>query len=162
MKNPRKSILFKRSFQTLENILHLDRYGFSRPDLSILDLSDSDSPLAGELKRIGYDVQRLDDGQELREPLNLILCDGPFTGSMDLADLLHSLKPGFQIILMNQPIQRNGQSDSSYFNPATLGRYRLFPIAKWTDAVYGLPTMFRLVDCPVVKIKPILISERWL
>jgi hypothetical protein len=63
---------------------------------------------------------------------------------------------------MNQHIQRTGQSDSSYFNPATLGRYRLFPIAKWTDAVYGLPTMFRLVDCPVVKIKPILISERWL
>lgn len=149
-------VIFKRSFETLENMLFSNRYGFSRPDLSILDLSSPDSPLARELRRIGYSVQRLDDGQELREPLDLIVCDGPFTGPTSLDELLQTFTPGFQLILMNQPIQRNGQSDPSYFNPATLGRYRLYPIAKWTDAMHGLPTLFRMVDCPVVKIKPML------
>jgi hypothetical protein len=148
-------IVFKRSFETLEQMLFSNRYGFSRPDLSILDLSRPESGLVRELKRVGYDVQRLDSGQELREPLDLIVCDGPFASSIDLHELIQTFQPGFQIILLNQPIQRNGQSDPSYFNPSSLGKYRLYPIAKWTDAFYGLPTMFRLMDCPIVKIKPI-------
>lgn len=149
-------VVFKRSFETLENMLFSNRYGFSRPDLSILDISRPESPLSRELRRIGYQVQRLDSGIELREPLDLIVCDGPFIGPISLEELLQNFTPGFQLILMNQPIQRNGQSDTNYFNPATLGRFRLYPIAKWTDAMHGLPTMFRLVDCPVVKIKPTL------
>lgn len=149
-------VVFKRSFETLETMLFSNRYGFSRPDLSILDLSAPDSPLARELRRVGYQVQRLDSGIELKEPLDLIVCDGPIAGPMPLEVLLQTFQPGFQVILMNQPIQRNGQSDPNYFNPATLGRFRLYPIAKWTDAMYGLPTMFRMIDSPVVKIKPTL------
>lgn len=149
-------IVFKRSFETLEKMLFSNRYGFSRPDLSILDISALNSPLSRELRRVGYQVQRLDSGKDIVEPLDLVVCDGPCAGSVDLAELVQSFNPGFQIILINQPIQRNEQSDPSYFNPATLGRFRLYSIAKWTDARHGLSTLFRMMDCPVVKIKPFL------
>jgi hypothetical protein len=153
--SPKHRRVFQRSFDMLEILLFSNRYGFSRPDLSILDISTDSLVLTKELQRIGYKVQRLDSGLPLHEPLDLVVCNGPLKEGVDLHELLKTFKPGFQVILMNQPIQRNGQSDPSYFNPSDIGKYRLYPIGRWYDLIYGYSTMFRLKDCPVVKIKPI-------
>jgi hypothetical protein len=138
----------------LETLFASNRYGFARLDLSILDLSMDSQALTNELQRIGYTVQRLDSGIPMKEPIDLIVCNGPLVQGVDVYELLRTFKPGFQVILMNQPIQRRGQSDSNYFNPSDIGKYRVYPINRWYDFIYGFSTMSRLKSCPLVKIRP--------
>lgn len=146
--------LFVRSFDVLEQLLTSRFYGFSRPDLSILDISPPESPLARELSRMGYRVQRFDCHVTNSEHIDLMVCDGPYNGPVNLSEMVRMFQPGTQVILMRQPIRRNSQSDPRYFNPSTLGKYRIYPVERWTELLFGLGTYLKMVDCPVVKIRP--------
>jgi hypothetical protein len=104
---------------------------------------------------MGFNVQRLELGRPVSEPLDIILCNGQFDDEVDIMELLTTFRSGFRLIIMNQPINRYGQSENGFFNPLDIGNYDLYPIGRWYDIIYGYSTMFRLKDCPVVKIKPI-------
>lgn len=151
--------VFKRSFELFENQILTNRYGFNRSDLSVLDLSSTQGPLAYELERRGIRVQRLEQSASLKEPLDLIVCYGPLKEGFQLDELIRTFEPTFQLVLLNVPNLSIGRR-ADVLNPAEFGKFRRYPIHKWYDFVFGVQTYVRLRQCPVLKIRPINIEFR--
>ena len=152
--------VFSRSYTILEGILLSSRYGFNRSDLSILDLSATRGPLAAELERKGYRVQRLDQSNPVDEPFDLIICCDMVKEGIHLSELLQTLQPTFQLVLINVPNVSFRLSNSHPLNPAEFGKFRRYTIHKWYDFIYGYQTFLRLRECPMVKIRPIQVDFR--
>lgn len=152
--------VFSRSFTIFESILLSNRYGFNRSDLSILDLSATRGPLAAELERKGYRVQRLDQPNPVVEPFDLIVCCDMVKEGIHLSELLQTFQPTFQLVLINVPNISIRISRSNPLNPAELGKFRRYPIHRWYDIIYGYQTFLRMIECPMVKIRPIQVDFR--
>jgi hypothetical protein len=147
------SILENRSIQCVLGILGSNLYGLGRKNLSILDVSYEDSPIAKALVYSGYIVDR--NSMENRKGVHydVILFDGSNGSVIQSKDLLDVFKPGTQLVVTSTPVSWANHHLDGDLNPYDFGDFRLFPITRWYDFVFGFGTKLDLARRPVVKFK---------
>lgn len=155
-------IIFKRSFELLILIMTTGKYGLNRPDIQILDISGTTSPLIESMRRSGYKVYSTQLGEVPLASPDLILCYGPIVPDLEWGSVIEQSKPSTQLIIMNVPVSHSRRDQASEFelDPSHLGKFRKYPIHHWSDLMLGWGSYRRIRNCPVVKIRPIQMEFR--